>query len=90
MRHRSLSHEATIVVLDGDGRGSASAESIRDPFAASFAEFTPSTQHLPQQQGYSNHGGGANPFAKLSARTEQPLPPPGPPPQQGESGAIMR
>jgi len=69
---RSLSHEATIVVLDGDHRSRESA-AIRDPFAASFAGFTP-TMRLPEQRGFSNNGGGDNPFASLAQQY--------PPPQQ--------
>lgn len=83
---RSLSHEATIVVLDGDGRGSASSAAIRDPFATSFGEFTPSMQHLPQQQGYSYNGGGDNPFASLSSMAPSPPYPHGDPGRQVPSG----
>lgn len=79
---RSLSHEATIVVLDGNMRG---ALSIRDPFATSFAEFQPATQHLPQQKGYSSNGGGTNPFASLSASRLPPLGRAPQPPGTGQS-----
>lgn len=60
------------MVLDGDHRSRESA-AIRDPFAASFAGFTP-TMRLPEQRGFSNNGGGDNPFASLAQQY--------PPPQQ--------
>lgn len=60
----SLSHEATIVVLDGDHRGGDSS-GIRDPFAASFGGFAPN-MHLPEQRGFSSNNGGENPFASLA------------------------